>query len=90
MNIKKKEYYNLSEKAESMGKSLMNLEKKYESGKTTLKEIERNSRSFAELKMSIELSREQYKAAVVGTLFFENVGEKGNQRMCTTSSVRNT
>lgn len=65
MNIKKKEYYNQSERAEVMGKSLAGLEKKYEAGKTSLKEIQKNSRMFAELKMSIELSREQYKTAVV-------------------------
>ena len=65
MNIKKKHYYKLSEDAEKMGIVLMNLEKKYEDGKTTLKEIERSSKNFAELKMSVELVREQYKTSVV-------------------------
>lgn len=65
MNIKKKEYYQLSEEAENMGKNLMSLEKKYEQGKTSLKEIEKDSKSFADMKMSIEVVREQYKTAVV-------------------------
>jgi phage shock protein A len=70
MNIKKKHYYKLSENAEKMGGQLMNLEKKYEKGKTTLKEIEKNSKSFAELKMSVELVREQYKTSVVNPFIF--------------------
>jgi hypothetical protein len=65
MNIKKKHYYKLSEDAEKMGVTLMNLEKKYEKGKTSLKEIQKNSNNFAELKMSVELVREQYKTSVV-------------------------
>ena len=65
MKIKKKEYFKASENAEKMGLDLMKLEKRYEQGKTSLKEIERNSRSFAQVKMNVELVREQYKASVV-------------------------
>lgn len=71
MNIKKKEYYQLSSDAEKMGKNLMNLEKKYEQGKTSLKVIEKDSKNFASIKMSVEVVREQYKTAVVRYYIFK-------------------
>lgn len=66
MKAKKKEYFKVSQSAEKMGLELMHLEKRYEQGKASLREIERNSKSFAQVKMNVEVVREQYKAAVVG------------------------
>lgn len=66
MKVKKKEYFKISENAEKMGMDLMRLEQRYEQGKTSLKEIERNSKNFAHMKMNVEVVREQYKSAVVG------------------------
>ena len=47
----------------------MLLEKRYENGLATLKDLEKDSKSFADTKVEVEHSREQYKTAVVSLIF---------------------
>jgi hypothetical protein len=62
---KKQLYFNLSENSEKKANELILLEKKYEEGKIQLKDLQRESRLFADTKINLEHSKEQYKHCVV-------------------------
>ena len=65
MEESKQNYFIMSENTERMGSNLELLEKRYEKGQANLKELQRDSKNFADLKIETELAREHYRTAVV-------------------------
>lgn len=61
----KKTYFDLSVNAERMTENLSVLESRFERNKASLKELQNSSKNFAEMKIEVENSKEQYKTAIV-------------------------
>lgn len=70
MEDHKNNYYDLSVNAEKMTENLGLLESRFEKNKASLKELQNSSKNFADMKVEVEHSKDQFKTAIVTKFYF--------------------